>query len=82
MQSFNIPTRETPEQARERMRQRQVQLAGSMPTDMGSGMQAVASALMARQQQQQAAFPAAPGGGSISAVQGFKNMFGLGGGLY
>lgn len=82
MQSFNIPARETPEQAAERMRRQQVQLASNMPTDVGSGMQAVANALIARQQQQQAAFPTAPGGGAISPLQGFKNIFGLGGGLY
>jgi hypothetical protein len=82
MMSFNIPAHETPEQARQRMQAQQMQLASSMPTDVNSGVQAVANAMMARQAQHQAQFPAAPGGAKPSLLQGFKNMFGLGGGLY
>lgn len=82
MQSFNIPATQTPQQAQDRLRQQQMMLAGNAPTDMGSGIQAVAQALMARNEQQQAAFPSMPGGGRASPFQGFKNMFGLGGGLY
>ena len=82
MQSFNIPAGQTGVSPSDRMRQQQMHLMGNMPTNAGSGMQAVMQALMARQAQQQSAFPSVPGGGSISPFQGFKNMFGLGGGLY
>lgn len=82
MQSFNIPAGETPEQAKQRIQQQQLQFATRPPTDIGSGMQAVAQALMARQAEQQGAFPAVPGGGAVSPMQNIRNRFGLGGGLY
>jgi hypothetical protein len=82
MVSFNIPANETPEQAQLRMRADQMRVAASHPTDMASGIDAVTQALMLRQRQQQALFPATPGGEKPSMMTGFKNMFGLGGGLY
>lgn len=82
MKSFLMPPRLTPEQARQRSQSARLQLAGNMPTDMGSGMQAVANALMTRHAEQQAMFPAAPGGGRTSPMQGLKNMFRLGGGMF
>jgi hypothetical protein len=82
MMSFNIPANETPEQARQRMMAARAPAMTAMPTNVGGGIQAVAEAVMARQQQQQAQFPEAPGGAQPSMMTSFKNMFGLGGGLH
>lgn len=82
MMSFNIPANETPEQARQRMAQAPAPAMTPMPTNVGSGIQAVAEALMAREQQQQSQFPAAPRNAQATAMTRVKNMFGLGGGLY
>lgn len=50
-------------------------LAMNMPTDIGSGMQAVADAIAYRQRQ----FPKAPGGAPVK----LGSLFGMGrGGLY
>lgn len=57
----------------------QYALLSQPPTDIGSGMQSVANALMARQAQ----YPTAPAGNPL--MQGFGRMgsiFGMGGGLY
>ncbi|PYE98926.1 hypothetical protein C8J35_103527 [Rhizobium sp. PP-F2F-G38] len=79
MISFNIPAHETPEQAQQRMQAAQYQLATHMPTDVGSGIQSVANALMARQRQRSAAFPQAPDGAQQpSFTTRVGNMFGLG----
>jgi hypothetical protein len=82
MMSFNIPANETPEQARQRSAAGQAPAMQQMPTNFGSGIQAVAEALMAREQQQQSQFPVAPGGAQPSGMTRLQNMFGLGGGLY
>ena len=79
MMSFNIPSNETPEQAQRRMQAAQYQLATHMPTDVGSGIQSVANALMMREQQRSAAFPKAPDGAAQpSLMSRVGNMFGLG----
>lgn len=81
MNSFLIPANETPEQAAKRKRSAVAQALMSPPQDVVSGIAALGNAMLYRQQQQSAAFPAAPGGARPSFITAMKNMFGGGGGL-
>lgn len=82
MQSFIFPSGESVEDQERRMLAARQQLAGNMPTDLGSGIQSVAQALALREQARQAQFPSAPGGGKPSFGTRMGNMFGFGGGMY
>lgn len=83
MQSFLIPSDETPEQAAARKKRAVVSALMSPPQSVGEGLTAMGDALAYRMQKRNAALPTAPGGERPSFMTAMKNMFGgRKGGLY
>lgn len=83
MQSFLIPSDETPEQAAARKKRAVVSALMSPPQSIGEGLTAMGDALAYRMQKRNEAFPKTPGGERPSFMTAMKNMFtgGRNGGL-